>query len=148
MAFRLIGSGHSVSVAGSDIGPKLIGIMRKLGPTELTRWQTLSAITDWLEERLSREAKNAEDLAECMKVFANHGDSLGQAISYAEHLFKQSGSIRLLTGHKAKGLEFDDVIHLDPSLIGSSDQDRNLSYVISTRSRNKLTEIASADIKW
>lgn len=148
LAFRLLGTGHSVAVVGSDIGSKLIGIMRKLGPESLTRAQTLSAINDWLEARLANESKTANDLAECMKVFASHGESLGTAIVYAEHLFKQSGNIRLLTGHKSKGLEFDDVIHLDPYLLGHSEQDRNLSYVISTRSRNRLTEIASADIRW
>jgi ATP-dependent exoDNAse (exonuclease V) beta subunit len=123
--------------------------MRKLGPEELTLGQTLSAIEDWLVDKLARESRNAEDMAECMKIFAKAGGtSLGTAIAYAEHLFKQSGSIRLLTGHKSKGLEFDSVIHLDPQLLSSSEQDKNLSYVISTRSRNRLTEIASGDIKW
>lgn len=147
-AFRLLGCGRSVSVAGSDIGPRLVGIMKKLGSLEMTRPQTLSAIDDWLAERQAREAKNAEDLAECMKVFASHGNSLDQAITYAEHLFKQTGSIKLMTGHKSKGLEFDDVIHLDPHLCGPSEQDKNLRYVISTRSKDRLTEIASGDIRW
>jgi len=149
LAFRLLGAGHSVSVVGSDLGPKLIGIMKKLGPEELSYGQTLSAIDDWLEEKLSREAKNCEDMAECMRIFANTSKgSLCTAIAYAEHLFKQSGSINLLTGHKAKGLEFDDVIHLDPHLLTPSEQDANLSYVISTRSKNRLTEIASSAIQW
>lgn len=148
LAFRLLGAGRSVSVSGSDIGPRLIGLMKKLGSLEMSREQTLAAIADWLAERLDREAKNAEDLAECMKVFASHGNSLGQAITYAEHLFKQTGSIKLMTGHKSKGLEFDDVIHLDPFLCTQSEQDKNLRYVISTRSKNKLTEISASDIRW
>jgi len=149
VAFRLLGAGHSVSVVGSDLGPKLIGIMRKLGPDSLSYAQTTSAIDDWLEEKLAREAKNCEDMAECMKIFATAGKrSLGTAIAYAEHLFKQDGTIKLLTGHKSKGLEFDEVLHLDPGLLTHSEQDKNLSYVISTRSKNKLTEIASADIRW
>ena len=36
-----------------------------------------------------------------MRVFASYGQTLGAAISYAEHLFAQSGTIHLLTGHKA-----------------------------------------------
>lgn len=148
IAFQLLASARSVSIAGSDIGPRLVGIMKKLGSLEMTRAQTLSAIDDWLAERQSREAKNAEDLAECMKVFASHGTDLNQAITYAEHLFKQTGSIKLMTGHKSKGLEFDEVIHLDPFLCGQSEQDKNLRYVISTRSKNKLTEISASDIKW
>lgn len=150
IAFQLLGSGRSVSVAGSDIGPRLIGLMKKLGSLEMTRAQTLSAIEDWLAERLDREAKNAEDLAECMKVFASHGSDLAQAITYAEHLFKQTGSIKLMTGHKSKGLEFDEVIHLDPFLVrqNPTEQNKNLDYVISTRSKDKLIEISAGDIRW
>lgn len=148
MAFQLLGCGHSVSVAGSDIGPRLIGVMKKLGSEEMTQAQTLLAIDTWLEERLEREAKNAVDMAECMRVFARQTSSLSSAMAYASHLFQQKGNIRLLTGHKSKGLEFDDVIHLDPQLLSSTEQDKNLSYVISTRSKNKLTEISSDAIKW
>jgi len=62
--------------------------------------------------------------------------------------FAQTGTIQLLTGHKAKGLEFGDVYHLDPWLCKDSEQDRNLSYVISTRSQDRLTEVDSTGIDW
>ena len=52
-----------------------------------------------------------------------------------------------MTGHKAKGLEFDNVFHLDPELIRSGDQEDNLRYVISTRSKDKFYEINSRDFK-
>lgn len=147
-ALRLLGLGRSVSVAGSDIGPKLIGMMKKLGPSDLTRAQLRSAIFDWEARKTANDSKTAKDMAQCMLIFAQHGDSLGQAISYAEHLFKQRGSIRLLTGHKSKGLEFDCVYHLDQFLCDDSDQDLNLRYVISTRSANRLVEINSDQVKW
>lgn len=155
LALHLLSHGRGVSVAGSDIGPKLIGLMKKLGPEELNRTATLSAIEDWKAERLDKGSSSAEDLAACMVVFANAGDSLGQAIRYAEHVLAQKGSIRLMTGHKAKGLEFDHVIHLDPWLVRKghagappSEQDLNLDYVISTRSRDRLVEIDSTRIRW
>lgn len=148
VAFRLLSSGRSVSVAGSDIGPRVVKIMTKLGPESMTRAQTLDAISNWLDEKLAAESKTAPDIAECMRVFARHGSDLGSAISYAEHLFKQTGSIRLMTGHKSKGLEFDDVIHLDPWLCKDTEQDQNLRYVISTRSKDRLTEIDSGRIDW
>lgn len=148
MAFNLLSRGRSVSVAGSDIGPKLIGHMRKLGPEELSRSSTLSAINDWEHEKLSRESSSASDMAACMRVFANQASSLGLAISYAEHLFKQTGSIKLMTGHKAKGLEWDTVYHLDPHLCKNTEQDKNLRYVIGTRSREFLYEINSENIQW
>lgn len=147
-ALRLLGNGRSVSVAGSEIGPKLIGMMKKLGPSDLSRAQLRSAIFDWEARKTANDSKTVKDMAQCMLIFAQHGDSLGQAISYAEHLFKQHGSIRLLTGHKSKGLEFDCVYHLDQFLCDDSDQDLNLRYVISTRSANRLVEINSDQVKW
>lgn len=83
-----------------------------------------------------------------MLVFAEHGDSLGQAIAYAEHLFQQSGSIKLITGHKSKGLEFDRVFLLDTFLLKKDEQDQNLRYVMQTRSQNELYEIDSDAIKF
>lgn len=147
-AIHLIMAGRGVTVAGSEIGPKLLGIMRKLGHESLNKAGTLSAINDWESERMARESTTASDLAACMRVFANVGTNLGQAIGYAEHLFAQKGSIHLLTGHKAKGLEFDTVYHLDPWLCRDSEQDLNLRYVITTRSKDKLFEINSAQIEW
>jgi ATP-dependent exoDNAse (exonuclease V) beta subunit len=82
-----------------------------------------------------------------MKVFAGFGKTLGLAIDHAEHLFAQRGTITLTTGHKAKGLEFDVVYHLDPWLCRDDDQDLNLKYVITTRARRELYEIDSVRIK-
>lgn len=147
-AFKLLGNGHSVSVAGSDVGPRLINTLKRLGPETLTQGQVLMAIDNWEGERLDRESPTARDMADCMRIFARHGDSLGTALAYAEHLFAQTGTIQLLTGHKAKGLEFADVYHLDPWLCKETEQDRNLSYVISTRSMNRLTEVGSDGIDW
>jgi len=149
-AMQCLARGRSISLAGSDIGPRLVGIMRKLGPESLTKAGTLSAIEEWLEGKLAKESKTAEDTSQCMKVFAEHGATLGQAIAYAEHLFKQSGKIYLTTGHKAKGLEWSTVYFLDPHLVrrSPSEQDKNLDYVISTRSRDRLIEIDSENIEW
>lgn len=147
LAMHFLSNGRSVQVAGSDIGPKLIAIMRKLGPEEASRAETLSAIGGWLEERLARGSTTAQDLADCMKVFVAHGDSLGQAVRYAEHLFAQRGTIQLMTGHKAKGLEFSTVFFLDPWLCRDDEQDLNLKYVIETRAMESLYYIDSRAIK-
>lgn len=93
-------------------------------------------------------SKSANDLADCMRVFAEHGDRLTTMISYAEHLFKQDGTIKLMTGHKSKGLEFDRVYFLDQGLCDNREQDRNLRYVIQTRSQNILNTIDSSSIRW
>ena len=149
MAFQLISIGRSVSVIGSELGPRLVAIMKKLGDATMGRRELFSAIEEWREARLIAGSKSASDLADCLRVFAEHGDTLGAAISYAEHIFAQRGTIRLLTGHKSKGLEFDNVFWLDPGLCDlAKQQDANLAYVITTRSQNSLTRLDSSAILW
>jgi superfamily I DNA/RNA helicase len=148
LAFRLISAGRSVTVVGSELGPRLVAIMRKLGTDSTTRKDLIDAIEQWREEKLLANSKSANDLADCMRVFADHGTTLSSAISYAEHLFAQTGTIRLLTGHKSKGLEFPNVYWLDPDLCDSREQDRNLAYVITTRSENILNVVDSSSILW
>lgn len=149
VGLRLLAAGRGVTIAGSDIGPKIVGIMKKLGGyDDCTQSQLLGAIEDWLADKLAKESTTAQDLADCMKVFASFGTSKSQAILYAEHLFSQKGTIQLMTGHKAKGLEFDNVYHLDPHLCKDTQQDKNVRYVISTRSAENLTEIHSQGIEW
>ena len=53
-----------------------------------------------------------------------------------------------MTGHKSKGLEFPLVYHLDPQIIGDSAQDKNLRYVINTRSSDTYFEIESEKVEW
>lgn len=148
MAFILLSAGRSVKVAGSDIGPKLIGVMRKLGDREMPREKVLDAIEAWLNERLRRGSTTAQDMADAMVIFAHRGDTLYQACSWAEYILKQEGSIQLLTGHKSKGLEFDTVFHLDPHLIkmDKGDQELNLRYVIDTRAKQTLYYFNSESI--
>jgi hypothetical protein len=147
-AVKFLNAGRSVTVSGSDIGPKIIGLLRKLGPEEMSREQTLGAIETWRAERLAKESKTANDIADCMCVFANVGDSLGQAVAYAGSILEQEGTINLLTGHKAKGLEWPNVYHLDPWLVREDEQDLNLRYVIQTRALESYLEIESKEIGW
>lgn len=142
-AMHLLQIGRSVSLAGSEIGPRVIAQMKKLGEEDMSQASLLSSIDDWLAERVTKESKTAQDMADCMRVFASFGANLGQAIGIAEQLLAQKGNIHLMTGHKAKGLEFDHVVHLDPWLIGEEEQELNLRYVINTRSKDYYCEVNS-----
>ena len=148
LALRLLSSGRSVSVSGSDIGPRVIGILRKLGPDNLSKESLLDEIKSWEIEKIAKGSATASDIADCMRVFGRQGATLGQACAYAEHLFRQQGNIQLLTGHKAKGLEWHTVYHLDPFLLRQDEQDLNLRYVITTRAKETYYEINSKDIRW
>jgi len=147
LAFRLLARKRSVSLAGSEVGPRVIAIMEKLG-AELTSKEDLQyLIEEWRNEKLEKGSTTADDIADCMRIFSDYGKTLGQAVDYAKHLFAQQGAITLITGHKAKGLEWDTVYHLDPWIIKSGDQEDNLRYVISTRAKQTLFEVDSKEIR-
>jgi superfamily I DNA/RNA helicase len=147
LGLRLLAAKRSVSIAGSDIGPKIVGIMRKLGDESDSKVKVLDEIEAWREDKLSKQSTTADDTADCMRVFASFGETLSQALGYAEHLFAQKGGIHLLTGHKSKGLEWHTVYHMDPSLCGDFDQDKNLRYVITTRAADTLYEFETKDLR-
>jgi len=151
LAFRLIRAGRGVTVVGSDIGPALVKALKKLGPEDMTYEQASKFVDAWEAERL-RKAKGkaaTKDKAECLRVFLSVGGNLAGAIAYAESIFRSTGPIQLLSGHKSKGLEWDNVFHLDPSRIPSpfaegadaQEQELNIRYVIETRAKLTLTLI-------
>jgi superfamily I DNA/RNA helicase len=148
LALRLLASKRGVTVTGTDIGAKIVNIMNKLGPDTMKQEQVLDKIEQWRQDKLAVQSTTASDTADCMRVFASFGKTLSEATGYAEYVFQQRGAITLTTGHKAKGLEWDEVYHLDPFLIrmDKEEQEKNLSYVITTRSKNELYSIESKDI--
>jgi len=151
LAFQLIRAGRGVSVVGSDIGPALVKALKKLGPEDMNYDQANAAIDAWEKEKLAKAKGKAtvKDKAECLRVFVSIGSGLAGGIAYAESIFRASGPIQLLSGHKSKGLEWDSVFHLDPHRIPSLyaeggealEQELNVRYVIETRAKQSLTLI-------
>jgi hypothetical protein len=151
-ALRLIKLGRGVKLVGQEVGPGLVRVLRKLGPESLTQTQVYDAIDRYESSALakSRAPASTADKCECLRVFASspgcesHG--LSGAIAYAEDIFKRSGTIQLLSGHKAKGLEWDTIYHLDPWRIPTKyatteedkEQELNVRYVIETRAKRVL----------
>jgi DNA helicase-2/ATP-dependent DNA helicase PcrA len=156
-ALALLQRGRGVKLVGTDLGPSLIRALRKLGPETMEQPDVLKAIDQWQAENMAKSRKKASfvDKAECLRVFASFGPSLRAAIAYAEHLFAQSGPIQLLSGHKAKGLEWETVYHLDPWRIPSEwalteteqEQELNVGYVITTRAKLSLIHVNLRDLE-
>jgi superfamily I DNA/RNA helicase len=157
LAYKLLRAQRGVKLVGTDLGPQLTKAFKKLGPESLTQAQVLEAIDKWEAERLKKSKAKASisDKAECLRVFAGFGPTMSAAIAYVEKMFASGGSIQLLSGHKAKGLEYETVYHLDswriPSKWAESDEDfqqeRNLEYVIATRSKENLYFINLEDMQ-
>lgn len=142
LAMTMVMSGHHVNMSGVDIGARVIRQLTKLGSEDMTQSQVVAAIDEWEAEKESLDSKTAPDMAECMRVFAYKGKTLSQAIAYATHMFAASkGEIAFMSGHKAKGLEFEHVYHLDHEKIRREGQEANIHYVIDTRPSRSLTYI-------
>jgi hypothetical protein len=141
-AMRMLYSGRSVNVAGVDISTRLIKHMTKLGDGDISANVAMDLIEVWEAKKEASGAKNAKDMADCMRVFVKRSETLGGAIARARDIFQRSGTVSFMTGHKAKGLEFDRVYHLDEGLcLAGNGQDQNIRYVIDTRTTNELIYI-------
>ena len=154
---RLLSRGRHIKLIGLDIGAGLLRILKKLGPLDMDHPQMLGAIERWQSAALAT-AKSAETVyekAECLRVLVapQHDDwQLRHAIIRSESLFKQEGPIQLMSGHKAKGLEYETVFHLDPWRVPSRfaregteewEQEQNVRYVIETRFKENLFLVTS-----
>jgi hypothetical protein len=158
IAFKFIRSGTGVTMLGRDLGKGLITLSKKLYPLDDTPMTVCAQATlEWKEREVSlalangkdQKAANATDRAECLLavIESSGAKNAGELRLRLEALFaNESGRITLATGHRAKGLEWDVVLHLDPWRIPSRfakkpseiEQEMNLRYVIETRSKNVL----------
>ncbi len=153
---RLLKHNRSIKLIGMEIGPGLLRVMKKLGPASSPPELVENLLDSWLAAELKR-AKNPDiiyDKYECLQVLCLNPNArnLGEAITLAQDLFKREGAIQLLSGHKAKGLEWNTVFHLDAWRIPSKwakegteawEQEMNVRYVIETRFKKEMFFIDS-----
>ena len=164
LAFSLIRKRIGIKVLGRDFGKSLTTLVKKIAGTKILGVdEFVPAFTSWKEKemRLANAAdkpekgNRVEDQYESiMAVIESSGDitTVRHIISCLEQLFEAAnGQITLSTGHKAKGLEWHCVLHLDPWRIPSKwarnveleqpwlmEQEMNLQYVIETRAKDTL----------
>lgn len=145
IAIKLLKNGRYPQIIGADIGKQLIKIMKRFGSENMSQAAAQEALASWVEMKKakSKDPAKIDDQAECISIFLDQGATLGDAIAYAEHILSTRGPIQLMTGHKSKGLEFEDVFILDRNLVRTdkAEQERNLLYVMQTRAKNSLTYI-------
>lgn len=142
-AIYLLKEGRFPEVVGRDITFSIIKNMKKLGKPNIEQAQALVELSKWYKKELvkTRRISYITDLNECMRIFIERSPTLGEAIIELKALSSRRGNIKLMTGHKAKGQEFDCVHFLDSQLLSDEEQDENLRYVICTRARNVLNYI-------
>lgn len=173
MAFKLIRQGIAATMLGRDIGKGLVVLSRKLLPDDDTSAEQCSRIIEeWQSHQTAiarandHEEKVAaiNDRAECLKAVlefaqARSAGALRQALT---DLFgRDTGRVILSTIHRAKGLEWDMVLHLDPFRIPSKfarqmaaqgspkqlKQELNLRYVAETRTKDVFVQANLEDFQ-
>lgn len=163
LAFKLLRQGVGVHMLGRDIGKGLAALSKKILPEDSTpRARCADLIQEWeiKESQLAIAGKkehlldSISDRAQCLQAVLDSGASdAGQLRALLAQLFaREAGLITLSSIHRAKGLEWDLVLHLDPWRIPSKwsrkaaaqgddrqlRQEFNLRYVCETRTRNVL----------
>lgn len=170
LAFKLIRQRVGVVMLGRDIGKGLQALSRKLAPEDRTPSDAVrGAVTEWESGEISLALANGHeekvagvtDRAECLRAVLDGTEcqDAGQLRDMLEQLFaRDTGRVTLGSIHRAKGLEWDVVLHLDPWRIPSRhardlakrgspetlEQEWNLKYVCETRTRHTL---AQADLE-
>jgi superfamily I DNA/RNA helicase len=163
-AMTFIRASRGVQIIGNDIGASLIKLLKKMGENDDSGETIRANIEDWRSRQLAAASKSRHapinDRADCLLVFVEAGDTLRDMVAFADHLFKASGPVQFMTGHKAKGAEFTHVYYLDSFLIPSKharmlaefgdtsdlEQERNLDYVICSRAKQTLNYVNSEDL--
>jgi superfamily I DNA/RNA helicase len=171
-ALRLISQGHGCTMLGRDLGKGLAKLLKDLTKTTNDVAMALHEVHDWATAERHKAIANGkeerialiEDKAECLQTILSYTDvkTVGDALSAIDKMFAADNlKIMLSTGHKAKGLEWPTVVHLDPWRIPSKyakasaaagnptplEQDMNLKYVIETRTQNTLILASGEDLQ-
>ena len=144
LALKLLRQGVQCAMANQDFGRELLALTKRLCPLDDTpadecranirAWRTDAAATAAAAAAASAAATAAaaadaadavEDRAACLLSLLEGGNcgTAGALHTLLMELFSATadgaGAVMLSTGHKAKGLEWDLVVHLNPMLIPS-----------------------------
>lgn len=146
-AIELLRAGLNPELASGDIIAGLDKIFKKLGKPSTPSEDALVSLDTHIEGLMKKRKNKAQlrDMQNCIGLFLRERPTLGEAMAFFSQITQQAGRIKLMTGHKSKGLEFDRVWILNKDLLSPKGQDRNLRYVMETRARNELRYVNSGN---
>ncbi len=162
MAFKLLRQRVGVKMLGRDIGKGLVQLSKKVLPSDaMSMEDCVKVVGVWKDQQIAIAQANGDehkivgltDRAECLLAVLEYSTNAGDLRKKLDDIFsREHGTVTLATGHKAKGLEWQTVIHLDPWRVPSNfaqkaakrgdgrqlEQEKNLRYVIETRAQEIL----------
>lgn len=150
--YELISAGKSAYILGRDMTKGLINEVRKITKSDamgIDEFKQLFNIhVDVQIQRLEADEKMNQamalaDKSECINIFANRSDTVGEMIDNIKMVFDGSdeGEIMLSTVHKAKGLEAPNVFLLATERMPHPKgglEENNICYVAITRAQENL----------
>lgn len=150
--YELVSNGQSAYILGRDMTKGLIAEIRKITKSDamgIDEFKQLFKIhVDVQIQRLEaddkvNQAMNLADKADCIYIFANRSETVGEMIDNIKMVFDgtEEGEIMLSTVHKAKGLEAPNVFILATERMPhpkGGHEENNICYVAITRAQNNL----------
>lgn len=168
IAFKLLRQNVPVTMLGRDIGKTLVALSKRVLPDDdMLAPECVQTVEAWKDSQLALanangqedKAANIHDQAECLLAVIEGARAENAAAIrwYLKELFERSsGHVIISTIHRAKGLEWNCILHLDPWRIPSKhaqhnpvqmQQEMNLQYVCETRCSRILIEANLEDFE-
>lgn len=164
LAMRCLVEGHTVEIAGSQLGQNLVSLTKRITKKNLKSDAFLDRLSSWREREVEKYPRRERSIQEKYAVLRTLAKSLPDLVSIQKHLEKlfpdpnspsyRPAKFHLSTIHRAKGLEWPEVLFLDQFLLGKHaespkeiQQEKNLGYVAVTRAQKELTFINSTQIE-
>ncbi len=160
-AYQLIRRDVKATVRGRDIGQGLVGLVKRLRPTDVK--DLMEQLEKWESREIDRvgRMRNSDaqieaiiDRCDCIKALAEGVADVDALVARIDSLFanfepggEPKGAVVLSSVHRAKGLEADNVYWLKPGATAKSvlpwqqAQERNLKYVAITRAKRRLVYV-------
>lgn len=165
LAFRLIKENIPCRIQGRDFGAGLISLVRKLDDKQNDIPNLMEKLEDHRQNEMDRISKqkqfgadvaiqNMNDKCDCIVYLSEGLSHTDELINRIEDLFseeRKGDQVLLSSGHRAKGLEADDIFILNPELLPhpmaeqpwEKEQEMNLYYVMHTRGMKRKFIVAT-----
>lgn len=156
LAFRLLRQDKRVLLRGRDLGVGLVALIKKFKAESVNdlikkthKWCSVQMDKARAAQKSEQAIQAIEDKAETLICFAEECATVAEVLVKIENLFSDQAPhnvVLLSTVHKAKGLEAQTVVLINPDLLPApwaktdteKEQEKNIAYVAVTRAMRCL----------
>lgn len=140
LALQLLEKGHPFRFTGKGFASSIGKLWEQAGEN-LARARTIANGRAQKARRYGGDPAPFIETYTMLETIYNIDSSVDPVV---DRLLASKFGVTLSTGHKAKGLEWRDVVFYQPELLGEGEQETNLRYVIETRTLDRLTLVAQS----